>query len=252
MSRILKAFENKKNFIGYLTAGDQGAEYSTKAALAMIQGGVDILELGVPFSDPIGDGPVIQASSARALKHQTTLTTVLQIAKNIRAKSAVPLILMSYYNPIYQAGSLFYKKAERAGIDGMLIVDLPVEEAQGHLQQMKKYHLDPIFITSPSTSEKRMKVIIEKSKGFIYYACRKGTTGERAALPKDTLRKVLQIKKMTSQPVVVGFGISNAKDAAKILEVADGFVVGSALVKLMEQKASFKELEKKVQQLNPL
>lgn len=251
MSEIEKVFKEGKPFIGYLVAGDGGIDYSVKAALAMIKGGVGILELGIPFSDPIGDGEVIQRAAQRAIKNKIGLNEVIDVVKGVREKTDVPLVLMSYFNPLYTGGVSFLKKAKKAGVDGILIVDLPMEEEKEYFKAIKQLKLDSIFLLSPSTKEVREQKIINRAKGFLYYACQKGTTGERKSLPKDLAVNLKKIKCKTKKPVVVGFGIGSRKDAKEVLKHADGFVVGSAFVKLIEKKASFKAITDKAKELKP-
>jgi tryptophan synthase alpha chain len=251
MSRIAKTFEREKAFIGYLVVGEQSEEYTAKAALALIKGGVNLIELGLPFSDPIADGPVIVAASTRALNHKTTPLSIVKMIKIIREKSDVPLVMMTYYNPILQAGKDYLSLLKKAGLDGLIVVDLPFEEGEGYIKMMRELHLDTIFLVTPNTSELRLMQIIHHSTGFIYYACQKGTTGMRKSLPKDVLEKVKEIKDKTDKPVVVGFGIKSKKDANQILSVADGFVVGSAIVNFISKKPTLKDIEAYAKKLNP-
>ena len=245
MSRIEKAFEYEDVFVGYLMAGDGGVDYSVRAAMALIRGGVDILELGLPFSDPVADGPVIQAASSRALENKTTPEQVLKITREIRKKSDIPIIIMTYYNPILKGGKDFLVKAKRAGIDGMLVVDLPPEEGAAYLKMMRELALDTIFLVTPNTPKLRLLQIIQHSTGFIYYACQKGTTGMRKSLPKDLSENIKAIREETQKPVVVGFGIKNKQNAKDVLKIADGFVVGSALIDLIAKKSTLKQIEAK-------
>lgn len=225
MSRISKAFANKNAFIGYLTAGDAGK----KEFLELIDVGVNLLEIGVPFSDPVADGPVIQKAMARALKKGTTPDSVLKIVKEIRDESDVAIVIFTYLNPIKNLES-FLQKAKRAGADGILVVDLPLEEADEYRRLCTEIGLDPIFVIAPSTPPERIEKIAEAGRGFVYYACRKGTTGARSGLPEDLRDKVAQIRKKSNLPIAVGFGISERKTADEILKIADGFVVGSYFV----------------------
>lgn len=245
MSRIGKAFEYEDVFVGYLMGGDGGEEKTIKSALALVKGGVDILEIGIPFSDPIADGSVIQEASARALNHKTTPTRVLEMIKKIRLKSEVPIVLMTYYNPILKAGKEFLKKAKASGVDGMIVVDLPFDEGEGYIKMMRDCKLDTIFLVSPNTPQLRLLQIIKHSTGFIYYACQKGTTGMRSTLPNDLAENIKVIKSETDKPVVVGFGIKNKKSAQDVLRVADGFVVGSALVDHIASGATLRQIEAK-------
>ena len=230
MSVIGKIFETKKPFVGYITVGDGGLERSLEAALALVEGGVDILEIGLPFSDPIADGPVIQEAMERALKRGTTFETLINFVKRFRQISAVPLVLFSYYNPILKGGKKALEEAKQAGVDGVLIVDLPIEEGEAFQKEAKEVGLDTIFLISPSTPEERIAKIAAVSSGFLYYVCRKGTTGVQRGLPEDLEEKVKLIKSHSSLPLVVGFGISNQEMAQKVAQMADGYVVGSALV----------------------
>lgn len=227
---LTKVFASKKAFVGYLTAGDGGIEYCIEASLALAQGGVDILELGIPFSDPIADGPIIQAAMRRALSSGITPQSLLKIAKGIRKQSSIPLIAFSYYNPILQGGQKYLGELKEAGFDGLLIVDLPHEEAQENMECLLKAELCPILIATPSTNLSRIEMIASISKGFIYYACQKGTTGFRRGLPEDFGKKIAEIKSVTKTPIAAGFGIKDKETAEKVLCHADGFVIGSAFV----------------------
>ncbi len=239
MSRIEKLFANDKAFIGYLTAGDGGIQRTLDASLALIESGVNMLEIGMPFSDPVADGPVIQRAAARSLATGTTLQDILWLTKEIRKHSDIPLILFSYFNPILSVlQSNFFSDAKKAGIDGLLLVDCPLEESEEVRQQCIQNKIDLIYIITPSTTVERMKKINEYAQGFLYYACRKGTTGVRNALPEDFQDKIELIKKTMHLPVVVGFGISNQEMANNVLEHADGVVVGSLFVKALEEGAS--------------
>jgi tryptophan synthase alpha chain len=244
MNRLEKTFKNKKPFIAYLTAGDGGLEYSEKAFLHLVKGGVDILEIGIPFSDPIADGPVIQKAMTRALDKKITLNDILKLVKRIRSQTQVPIILFSYYNPILQAGDAFIKKAKEAGVDGMLIVDLPLEESEIIQKKLLDHGLSLILLIAPSTSKERIRKISQRGSGFLYYVAQKGTTGMRESLPSSFSEKIELIKKETTLPVVAGFGISNKKTAEEFLKVADGFVIGSFFVNAVEKKVPVEELEK--------
>lgn len=226
MSRISKAFANKNAFIGYLTAGDA----KKKEFLELIENGVNLLEVGIPFSDPVADGPVIQKAMTRALLKGTTLDQVLELVKEIRGESQVPIVLFTYFNPIQKDLAGFLKKAKEAGADGILIVDLPLEEADEYRRLCDELHLDPIFVIAPSTPPERIEKIAEAGRGFLYYACRKGVTGARSGLAPDLKKKIAEIREKSSLPIAVGFGIQERKTADEILTVADGFVVGSYFV----------------------
>lgn len=249
--RIGAAFKDKKPFVGYLTLGDGGIDRSLDAALALVEGGVDLLEIGIPFTDPIADGPVIQNAMERALKGGTTPHDVLAFAQRFREKSAVPLVLFSYYNPLLASGISFLKEVKEAGIDGLLVVDLPLEEGKEFFREVKEIGLHPILLIAPSTPEERIEKIAKEGGGFLYYVSRKGTTGAQSDLPEDLEEKVKLIKKYASLPLVVGFGISNREMAKKICVVADGFVVGSYLVEAIGEGKSTSELTKMTQGLAP-
>lgn len=248
MSRISKAFKNKKPFIGYLTAGDGGMERTLEAARALVKGGVDLLEVGIPFTDPIADGPVIQEAMERALQAGTTPHKVLEFVKAFRKESEVPIVLFSYFNPILKGGKPFLEEAKQVGVDGLLIVDLSIEEGETFRSECP---LENIFLIAPSTPVERIQEIAEASSGFLYYVSRKGTTGAKNALPEDLEEKVKEIKAQTSLPVVVGFGVSSREMTQKINAIADGFVVGSLLVDAIGSGKTPEELKALTQGLVP-
>lgn len=231
MSAIETVLKNKPGFIAYLTAGDGGLARSKEAMLALIKGGVDVLEVGVPFSDPVADGPTIQAAASRALKAGVHLGDVLQLIREIKQESDTPIILFTYYNPILKAGDEFYQKAKEAGVDGCLVVDLPIEESVDYCEACNRTGLDPVFLISPTTPLERIEKIAQLSRGMLYYVMRSGTTGLRDDLPADLTERLDMIKRISNLPVVAGFGISNRDMASAILDHADGFVVGSFFVK---------------------
>ncbi|MBU6383888.1 MAG: tryptophan synthase subunit alpha [Verrucomicrobia bacterium] len=226
MSRISKAFANKRAFIGYLTAGDAGK----KDFLELTHHGVNVLEVGIPFSDPVADGPVIQKAMMRALQKGMTPAKALDIVREIRAESDVAIVVFTYLNPIQKDLKAFLSQAKQAGADGILIVDLPLEEADEYRFLCDRVGLDPIFLIAPSTPPERIERLSRAGRGFLYYACRKGTTGARTGLPEDLREKVAVIRAKSSLPIAVGFGISERKTADAILTIADGFVVGSHFV----------------------
>lgn len=234
-SRIQQLFINNQAFIAYLTAGDGGIQRTLDAALALIESGVNMLEIGMPFSDPIADGPIIQRATARSLAAGTTLQDVLWLTKQIRQRSDIPLILFSYFNPILSAlQSNFLSDAKNAGIDGLLLVDCPLEESQLVRQQCMQNDIALIYVITSATTLTRIQKIDHYAQGFLYYACQKGTTGVRNALPNDFQQKIQSIKSVVHLPIVVGFGISNQEMADCVLEHADGVVVGSFFVKALE------------------
>jgi tryptophan synthase alpha chain len=237
MSRISESFKKKKLFIGYLTAGDGD---SLQKFRTLLNGGVDLLEIGIPFSDPVADGPVIQRAMVRSLAAGTSAKTALELVVALRKESKAPIVLFTYFNPIQKDLSHFLKEAKAAGVDGILVVDLPPEEAEGYQAQCLQLGLDPIFVVAPKTPKERIARIASLGRGFIYYACRKGTTGARAGLPEDLEEKIAEIRKATRLPVAVGFGIADPQQAKKILEVADAFVVGSYFVEKPERVYDFR------------
>ena len=251
-SRIQNSFKNQKAFVAYLTAGDGGIKHTLEAALALIKGGVTILEIGVPFSDPIADGPVIQRASQRALKAGTTLPDILWLTKEIRKKSDIPLILFSYLNPLLAATNTFFQEAKEAGIDGALIVDCPLEESKHIHKKCVTEGLAPIYVMTPATTLSRIMLINQQAEGFLYYACRRGTTGIRQTLPEDFAEKIQLIKANTHLPVVTGFGISTLTAATEVLRHADGVVVGSLFVKALEDGITPAELTRLARNINPL
>jgi tryptophan synthase alpha chain len=228
MSRISKEFQKKKKlFLGYLTAGDGD---SLENFRTLLKGGVDLLEIGIPFSDPVADGPVIQRAMVRSLAAKSNVKTALELVATLRKESEAPIVLFTYFNPIQKDLFGFLKEAKGAGADGILVVDLPPEEAGEYQALCLELRLDPVFVVSPSTPPDRIARIAKMGRGFIYYACRKGTTGARKGLPEDLEEKIGQIRKRAQLPVAVGFGISDPQTAKKILEAADAFVVGSYFV----------------------
>ncbi|MGH9804108.1 MAG: tryptophan synthase subunit alpha [Candidatus Acidiferrales bacterium] len=222
--------------VAYVTAGDPNLKFTEALVLALAEAGADIIELGVPFSDPIADGPVIQRASERALKHGTTLRAVLKLAQRLRRKSAVPLVLFSYYNPVLQFGvERFAAAAAEAGVDGALITDLTPEEAGGYVKTMRLAGLDTVFLAAPTSTPARLRAIARLSRGFLYVISRRGTTGARQDVPAEVKALVRRVRRATRLPVAVGFGISRREHVEALRGVADGVVVGSALVECCER-----------------
>jgi tryptophan synthase alpha chain len=207
--------------------------------LAAIEAGAGVIELGVPFSDPLADGPVIQRASERALQHGTSLEQVLKLAAEIREESqSVGLVIFSYLNPILQMGmEKFCKVARHAGVDGVLITDLPVEEADEYLREARRNDLATVFLVAPTSTDERLKLIAKASTGFVYAVSRTGVTGTRKQLPEDAQGLVKRLRKYTKLPIAVGFGISNAEQFAAVGKYADAGVVGSAIVETIEKNA---------------
>ena len=244
MSRIEGCFaqlkeQNKTALIPYIAAGDPNPDITVDLMHAMVESGADIIELGVPFSDPMADGPVIQKASERALIYGTSLTDVLAMVKSFRETNAnTPVVLMGYLNPVEIMGyEAFAKAASDAGVDGVLTVDIPPEEAEDYIPSLKKYDLDPIFLLSPTTTKERMQLICKNASGFVYYVSVKGVTGTSALDTAEVSQRLAIINDVTDLPIGVGFGIKNAETAAAIAKVSDAVVVGSALVNLVEQNA---------------
>jgi tryptophan synthase alpha chain len=236
--------ENRAAFVAYITAGDPTPERTPAIAAALERGGVDLIELGVPFSDPIADGPVIQLASERALKAGTTVPKVLEIARQIRAKSEIPLLLFSYMNPLLRYGlDKLAADAKAAGIDGCLLTDMSVEEAGRYVSTMRDAGLDTVFLAAPTSTDARLKLVAQYSTGFVYLVSRTGVTGERTALSQSIQPLLTRTRAVTSLPLAVGFGIGTPEQASTVAKMADGVVVGSALVRMIEKQASDAELE---------
>jgi len=249
MTRIGRLFETlardrRKGLIAYLTVGDPSPDRTPALVEALVRGGADLIELGVPFSDPIADGPVIQAAGERALKAGTTLRRVLEVAAEIRANSEVPLLLFTYLNPVVRYGlEPLARDAAAAGIDGCLLTDVSVEEAGDYVAAMHRHGLDTVFLAAPTSTERRLKLVAQYSTGFVYLVSRTGVTGERASLSDASAPLLASMRAVTQLPLALGFGISTPEQAGVVAKMADGVVVGSAIVRLIEKNASDTELE---------
>lgn len=248
-TRIQKLFERTRTekrsaFIAYLTAGDPNPEATPGLVAALERGGVDLIELGVPFSDPVADGPVIQRAAERALKAGTTLAKVLGMARTIRQTSEIPLLLFTYLNPAMRYGlDKLAADAKAAGIDGCLLTDVSVEEAGPYVNIMRAAGLDTVFLAAPTSTARRLKLVAEYSTGFVYLVSRTGVTGEQAAL-SDSLAPLIQtMQGVTKLPLAAGFGISTPEQAGAVAKMADGVVVGSAIVREIERNATPAKLE---------
>jgi tryptophan synthase alpha chain len=229
--------EGRPAFVAFVTAGDPSLERTVEVALQMDAAGVDVLELGVPFSDPLADGPVIQRSSERALRQGTSLAGVLDAVRAIRRQSELPLLLFSYYNPLLRYGLGRLTGALRdAGGDGVLVTDLPPEEAAEWLDHARPAELDTVFLAAPTSPDQRLQRVAGASRGFVYAVSRTGVTGERRSLSDDARPLVRRIKALTEQPVALGFGISTPEQVKEAAAVADGVVVGTALVRFLEER----------------
>lgn len=252
MNRIDKKFKSlkkkkQKAFIAFLTAGDFGLPATKKLVLEFDRRGVDMIELGVPFSDPVADGPTIQASSERALKRGTRLQDIIKLVGELRRSTDIPIVLMGYYNPVLKYGiKKFVYDCVRGGVDGVIIPDLPPDEADELIAAAKKTDFATIFLLSPTSTPDRIKLVSRKSKGFIYYVSLTGITGARAILPKELVSRVRLIKRYSDKPVCVGFGVSRPVQVREIARAADGVIVGSAIVKEMERYSKRKDFIKRV------
>lgn len=244
MSRIAECFnrlreQERKALVPYITAGDPTIQTSVPLMHAMVEAGADIIELGVPFSDPMADGPVIQAACERALKQNVNLGQVLELVRSFRERDKqTPVVLMGYLNPIEVMGYLkFAQAASEAGVDGVLTVDLPPEEARELIAVFREVYIDPIFLIAPTSNETRIRLICEVASGFVYYVSLKGVTGASTLDVASVQQKLFQIREYAKVPIGVGFGIKDAASAAAVAQVADAVVVGSALVRRIESNA---------------
>lgn len=229
----------RRLFVPFLTAGDRGLSFTRQAVLRLEKAGADAVELGVPFSDPLADGPVIQASSQRALEAGTTLPKILSLVRSLRAQTSLPLLLMGYYNPFLQRGlKNLGQEAARTGVDGFIIPDLPPEEAGPWIRLCRGLDLDTVFLTTPNSPEGRVRAAVSAASGYIYYMSVTGTTGVRRTVPPDLASGIRRVRNYTRLPILVGFGISTPQQAARISALADGVIVGSALVKTLEGRSS--------------
>ena len=231
------SFSHRPGLVVYLTAGDPSVEITRAIAVGAIDAGADVIELGVPFSDPLADGPVIQRASERAVARGTSMADVLRIAGEIRAaRPNAGLVIFTYLNPVLRYGlSRFADDAAAAGADGVLIIDMIVEEAGEYLAQMNRVGLAPIFLAAPTSPDERLEAIATHAKGFVYAISRVGITGKQQNMTADAAALVARIRRWTGLPVAVGFGISNAEHVAHVAEFADAAVIGSAIVELIER-----------------
>jgi tryptophan synthase alpha chain len=252
MTRIDQKFaelrsSGRKGFIPYITAGDPSLEVTLELILELEKSGADIIELGVPFSDPIADGPVIQRATERALRNGVTLRKVLDLGRKVRGQSAIPLVLFSYYNPLLNHGlENLAHDASEAGFDGVLATDLTVEESNAFVQAVKGAGLNTIFLVAPTSSPERIKKIAKTSDGFLYAVSRTGVTGERNELAGDLREFLKTLRSYTSSPIAVGFGISQPEHVRAVWQEADAAVVGSSIVKEIEQDAGKADLVERV------
>ena len=252
MNRIATRFQELKArgesaFIPFITGGDPNLATSEDIAVALAESGADVIEYGAPFSDPSGDGPVIQEASLRALNQGVTLHGILSSIERIRKRSQAPLLIFTYYNPILAYGeAAFARDAANAGADGVLCVDLPPDDAADYRSAMAVNDLSTIFLAAPTSTDERLALIGSACDTFVYYISRLGVTGERVALTQDLSQAVTRVREKTGKPVAVGFGISTPEQARTVSSIAEGVVVGSAIVRLIAQSADAADAVKRV------
>lgn len=244
MVRLEQRFEKTRQskelaLVLYVTAGDPSPEHTVEVVIRGAEAGADVFEIGIPFSDPIADGPTIQAAIDRALRRGVRVATVFEIVKAIRQKTDLPLVLMTYFNPVLQYGlERFARDAKTAGADGVLLTDVPPEEASEWIEIARRHELATIFLLAPTSTDERIKLVAEIGTGFIYCVSRTGVTGERERLPEDLPELVVRIRKQTDKPIAIGFGISKPEHVTAVAQMdgADGVVVGSALVRMLHEE----------------
>ena len=249
MTRIASVFREKpKVLVAYITAGDPTPERTPALVAAMERGGADLIELGVPFSDPVADGPVIMRAGGRALRAGTTVAKVLAIAREIRRTSEIPLLLFTYLNPVIRYGlARLAADAKSSGIDGCLLTDVSVEEAGSYVDAMRAAGLDTVFLAAPTSTERRLRLVAKYSSGFVYLVSRTGVTGEQNAVSSSVGPLIKAVRAVTGLPLAVGFGVSRPEHVAELGAVADGVVVGSAFMRLIEEHAASPDLEQRLE-----
>lgn len=252
MNRLDKKFrelrkDRRKAFIAFIVAGDPSLAITKQLIFELEKEGADIIELGVPFSDPLADGPTIQKSSERALRNRINITSVCKLVRSVRSRTEIPIVFLTYYNLIYHYGlARFVNIAKRSGVDGVIIPDLPPEESMELRGFARRRGFSTIHLLAPTSSRERIHKITKASSGFIYYVSLTGTTGARKELPKELSSSLRSVKRMTRKPVCVGFGISRPEQVRSISRLADGVIVGSAIVKVIEKNIGKRDLVKKV------
>jgi tryptophan synthase alpha chain len=237
--------KGQKALVGFITAGDPHLKWTPRAVLSLVEAGVDVVELGMPFSDPMADGPVIQKSSERALRAGTTIKGVLQAVKKIRRQTQIPILLMGYYNPVFHYGvDKFFRDAKLAGVDGSILVDLPPEEGEEARRAARSQGISLIYLLAPTSDQARINLVFRKGSGFVYYVSLTGITGAKLTnklRSHETLKKILQNKRF---PVCVGFGVKTPAQAKEVVRLADGVVVGSAFVDLFSKNKPIQAIAK--------
>ncbi len=252
MNRIDQKFQQlkkakQKAFIAFITAGDPDLATTEVLVPALEKAGVDIIELGVPFSDPMADGTTIQAASHRSLAKGTTLVKIFALVKRLRQKTSIPIVLMTYYNPVFSYGDeRFIRMCREVGVDGVIVPDLPPEEAKALRAAAVKHDISTIFFIAPTTTDARIKLNTKAATGFIYYVSLTGVTGVKYAVANDVVKHINRAKRYTDKPICAGFGINNAQQARDIAKFADGVIVGSAIIKEIEKNVGKKDLLKNV------
>ncbi|RMF93369.1 MAG: tryptophan synthase subunit alpha [Candidatus Schekmanbacteria bacterium] len=252
LSRIKEKFnqtlsKGRSAFIPYICAGDPNLEASGRILLELQARGVDIIELGIPFSDPIADGPTIQKASLRSLKSGTTVKKIYRLLKDIENHIEVPIVVMTYYNPVLKYGvERFFDNFKSVGVDGIIVPDLPPDEAEDFIKISEDYDIDSIFLLSPTSNYERIRRVSRASRGYIYYVSVLGVTGARDTLSNTLGKKVKEIKKYTKLPISVGFGISTPKQVSEVSKIAEGVIVGSAIIRVIESNLGKSAIEKKV------
>jgi tryptophan synthase alpha chain len=255
MTRLAQTFTTlrqtgERALVAYVTAGDPSIDTTARLVLEAARRGADVIELGVPFSDPLADGPVIQRAAQRALAGGASLKRVLDTVRELRGDVRVPLVLFTYYNPVLAFGLRpFVETATRVGVDGIMVVDLPPEEARPLDAEAEPAGLDLVHLVAPTSTPERLRLIARRSRGFIYLVSLTGVTGERDALPKELAAQIRALRLLTTKPVCVGFGIGRPEQVAAVGQLADGVIVGSAIVRLIEQRAGSTSLVSDVGEL---
>lgn len=252
MSRIERVFAKKgrKALIGYVTVGYPSIDATLEIVPALVESGCDLIELGIPFSDPLADGPIIQKSSYEALQRGVTPVACIETARKLREKIDVPIVFMGYYNPIFHFGlEEFCKRSADAGVDGFIIPDLPPEEGSELDQLSQTCGIDLIYLLAPTSDDSRIDLVASKSRGFIYLVSITGVTGSGAELPTELEDFVKRVRRKSSSPLCVGFGITTPEQARRVAQVADGIIVGSRIIKLIEEDPSLEKVKSLVRDL---